>query len=66
MEEKRPRKRKYFSLVIGLAFIGYGLYRLYTIFTGTEYSNFRLIIAIGFVVLGAADLYRFFNPRVRE
>lgn len=62
-EQDSPRKRNYLNLVVGLAFFGYGSYRLFTIFTGGDYSNFRLIIAIGFVVLGALDLYKFFKPQ---
>ncbi|UZH55273.1 hypothetical protein JRG66_15205 [Salinimicrobium tongyeongense] len=54
-----PRKN-YFSLVVGIAFIGYGGYRIYTFLTGAEYTTFRIIIAIGFIVLGGFDLYKFF------
>lgn len=54
-----PRKN-YFNLVLGIAFLGYGSYRIYTFLTGAEYTTFRLIVAIGFIILGAFDLYRFF------
>lgn len=67
MEENNvPGRRNFFNLIIGLAFFGYGCYRIYTFFTGTEYSTFRVIIAVGFVVLGLADLYRFFKPKSRK
>ena len=63
MEENHsPRRKNYLNLIIGLAFLVYGSYRIFSFYTGTEYTNFRLIIAIGFIVLGAADLYRFFKP----
>ncbi|PAM92628.1 hypothetical protein B4N84_22200 [Flavobacterium sp. IR1] len=57
-----PKKRNYLNLIIGLAFFGYGSYRIFTYYNGAEYSNFRLIIAIGFITLGAVDLYKFFKP----
>lgn len=63
MTNNSPHKHKnYLHLVIGLGFFGYGSFRLYSFLNGTEYSNFRLIVAIGFVVLGALDLYKFFKP----
>ncbi|MGI0106570.1 hypothetical protein [Salinimicrobium sp. WS361] len=55
-----PRKN-YFNLVVGLAFLGYGGYRIYTFLTGAEYTTFRIIIAIGFIILGGFDLYKFFR-----
>ena len=64
MEKKRPAKRKnILNLLIGIAFSGYGFFRLFTYFNGAEYTNFRLIISFGFIILGFADLYRFFKSR---
>lgn len=56
--------RNYFNLILGVGFLGYGGYRLFTFITGAEYTTFRIIIALGFVILGAFDLYKFFrnNP----
>jgi len=56
-------RRNYFNLFLGIGFLGYGGYRLYTFFTGAEYTTFRIIIAIGFVILGAFDLYKFFSNK---
>ena len=56
-------RRNYFNLFLGIAFLGYGGYRLYTFFTGAEYTTFRIIVAIGFIVLGVFDLYKFFNRK---
>lgn len=56
-----PKKRNIFNLIIGLAFVGYGTYRLFTYFRGTEYSTFRLVISVGFVILGIYDLYKFYR-----
>ena len=62
MDNERPPKKEYFNLVIGVAFLGYGSYRLFSFMQGAPYSTFRIIIAIGFVILGGWDLYRFFKP----
>lgn len=62
-----PPKKNYFNLILGVAFLGYGGYRLFTFFTGAEYTTFRIIIALGFVILGAFDLYKFYkNNRAAE
>jgi len=64
MEQQNPPKRRnLFNLVIGLAFVGYGSYRLFTYFNGAEYSTFRLVIAVGFVILGIYDLYKYYAAR---
>lgn len=60
MEDSTPAKR-YFNLLIGIAFLIYGSYRLFTFFTGAAYNTFRIIVAIIFVMLGAWDIYRFFK-----
>ena len=60
MENQTPKKKNLFSLIIGIGFIGYGSYRLFTYFNGAEYSTFRLVIAVGFIILGAYDLYKFY------
>jgi hypothetical protein len=61
MKMSAAHRRNYFNLFLGIAFLGYGGYRLFTFFTGAEYTTFRIIIAIGFVVLGFFDLYKFFR-----
>ena len=62
-QENSPKSRNIYNLIIGLGFVGYGSYRLFTYFTGTEYSTFRLVIAVGFVILGLYDLYKFYASR---
>ncbi|MFD0975909.1 hypothetical protein [Salinimicrobium gaetbulicola] len=62
MKESRPAKG-YFSLIIGIAFLIYGGYRLYTFYMGEPYNTFRIIVAIIFVLLGTWDIYRFFRTR---
>lgn len=61
MEEEKPRKKNVFNLILGIAFLGYGGFRLITYLNGTHYSTFRFLIAIGFVVLGAIDLYKYYK-----
>lgn len=56
-------RNNYFNLFLGIAFLGYGGYRLFTFFNGAEYTTFRIIIAIGFIILGAFDLYKFFKNK---
>ncbi len=60
-----PRK-SYFNLILGIAFLGYGGYRLFTFVTGAEYTTFRIIIALGFIILGVFDLYKFFKGQPEE
>lgn len=62
MKANGPAK-EYFSLIIGLAFLTYGGYRLYTFLTGAPYNTFRIIVAIIFVLIGGWDIYRFFRMK---
>ena len=64
--EDAPRKKNYFNLILGIAFLGYGVYRLFTFANGAPYSTFRIIIAIGFVLLGAWDLQKFYKSARKE
>ena len=66
MENKPGKRKNFLSLIIGSAFISYGSYRLITYFNGAEYSTFRLVIAVGFIVLGAYDLYKFYSSIQNE
>lgn len=56
-----PQTKNYLNLILGVAFVGYGSYRLISYFQGAELSNFRIVIAVGFVLLGAYDLFKFFS-----
>ncbi len=66
MEDDSPRKKNYFNLILGIAFLGYGTYRLFTFVNGAPSTTFRIIIAIGFVLLGAWDLQKFFKSVQKE
>lgn len=58
--------RSYLQLVLGIVFIGYGSYRLYTFFHGTFPPVYRIIVVGGILLFGAWDLYKFFRPRNRK
>lgn len=62
MVENKKAQRNILNLIIGLAFFGYGSFRLYSYLTGEEYSNLRIVIFIGFLVLGIIDIYKYFRP----
>ncbi|GAB2776512.1 hypothetical protein GCM10010465_23930 [Actinomadura fibrosa] len=63
---ENTRRHNYLNLIVGLAFLSYGFYRLFTFWNGVPYTTFRIIIAIGFIIMGGWDLYRFFNPSEEE
>lgn len=58
---KKPPAKNYISLFIGLAFIGYGGYRLVSFYLGAPYNTFRIIVDIVLVLLGLWDVYGFFK-----
>lgn len=59
-------RKNIFNLIFGIGFLGYGSYRLYTFIEGAPYTTFRLIITIGFIVLGCIDLFRYFRGQRKE
>lgn len=59
--KERTRSRNYLSLLIGIAFVSYGGYRLISFYMGAPYNTFRVIVDIALVLFGAWDIYRFFK-----
>ncbi|APG60033.1 hypothetical protein [Christiangramia salexigens] len=59
-EEERPQ-RNIWNLVLGIAFLGYGSFRLYQKSNSTETDNFGIILAIGFILFGIYDLYKYYK-----
>lgn len=55
------QERNYLQLALGLIFISYGGYRLYTFFHGEEHPVYRIIVVSGIILFGAWDIYRFFK-----
>lgn len=66
MDNGEPAQKNYFNLIVGIAFVGYGGYRLVSFYRGAPYSTFRMIIAVGIVLLGVWDLYKFYKPSGKE
>lgn len=59
-EEQQP-KRNIWNLVLGIAFLGYGSFRLYQKLQMSESDNFGIILAIGFILFGFYDLYKYYK-----
>lgn len=58
--ETDGRRNKWY-LILGILFLGYGSYRLYSHLTAVETDNFGSVLAIGFIVFGIYDLFRYFK-----
>lgn len=56
-----PIRRNIWNLVLGLIFLFYGSYRIYTLTNDYEANTFSLILAIGFVVFGLYDLWKYYK-----
>jgi len=61
--EKQEQQKSIWNLVAGIAFLGFGSYRIYNHFYGESIGqdNFRLILAFAFVGFGLYRLYGYFN-----
>tara|TARA_B100000929_G_C15250122_1_gene332907 strand:+ start:42 stop:251 length:210 start_codon:yes stop_codon:yes gene_type:complete len=59
-QEQKP-KRNIWNLVLGLLFLGYGSFRLYQKTQLQESDNFGMVIAVGFIIFGIYDLYKYFK-----
>lgn len=58
--EEKP-KRNIWNLVLGIIFIGYGSFRLYQKSMAEDPDNFGIILAVGFIIFGIYDLYKYFK-----
>ncbi|MBE7639906.1 MULTISPECIES: hypothetical protein [Salegentibacter] len=61
MSNLKGGKRNKWYLILGIIFLVYGTYRLYTHLTAAETDNFGSILAVGFIVFGIYDLFRYFK-----
>ncbi len=59
IEETPPQKRNIWYLVLGILFVGYGSYRLYTLSSDIENNVFGFILAIAFIAFGFYDLWKY-------
>ena len=58
--EEKP-KRNIWNLVLGIVFVSYGSFRLYQKMQTSETDTFGLILAIGFIIFGIYDLYKYYK-----
>lgn len=61
MNNLKGGKRNKWHLILGILFLVYGIYRLYTHLTATETDNFGTILAVGFIGFGIYDLFKYFR-----
>lgn len=62
IEHERP-PRNTWNLILGIVFLGYGSARLYQRLKNSEDDTFGIILAIGFIIFGIYDLYKYFFSR---
>ncbi|WP_037319534.1 hypothetical protein [Salegentibacter sp. Hel_I_6] len=61
MSNLQGGKRNKWHLILGILFLVYGAYRLYTHLTAEVTDNFGLILAVGFIIFGIYDLFKYFK-----
>lgn len=60
IENTPPAPRKnIWNLVLGIAFIGYGTYRVYTLSSDIESNVLGFVLGIGFIAFGIYDLWKY-------
>lgn len=60
IENAPPAPRKnIWNLVLGIAFIGYGSYRVYTLSSDIESNVLGFVLGIGFIAFGIYDLWKY-------
>ncbi|MCH4823496.1 hypothetical protein ML462_09980 [Gramella lutea] len=58
--EERPQRNKW-NLILGILFIGYGSFRLYQKLQLPDSDNFGIFLAVGFILFGIYDLWKYFK-----
>lgn len=59
IENTPPPKKNIWNLVLGIAFIGYGSYRVYTLSNDIESNVLGFVLGIGFIAFGIYDLWKY-------
>ncbi len=59
VDEAPPQKKNIWYLVLGILFVGYGSYRLYTLSSDIENNVFGFVLAIAFIAFGFYDLWKY-------
>ncbi len=54
-----PQKKNIWYLVLGILFVGYGSFRLYTLSSDIENNVFGFVLAIAFIAFGFYDLWKY-------
>ncbi|QED37558.1 hypothetical protein FK178_07380 [Antarcticibacterium arcticum] len=54
-----PPRKNIWNLVLGIAFIGYGSYRVYTLSNDIESNVLGFVLGIGFIAFGLYDLWKY-------
>lgn len=62
IENERP-PRNTWNLILGIVFLCYGAARLYQRLKNSEDDTFGIILAIGFIIFGIYDLYKYFSRK---
>ena len=57
---ERPERNKW-NLILGIIFLAYGSFRLYQKLQLSEPDNFGLILAVGFILFGFYDLWKYYK-----
>lgn len=60
-EEEQKPQRNIWNLVLGIVFLGYGCFRLYQKLQLQESDTFGIVLAVGFIIFGIYDLYKYFK-----
>jgi hypothetical protein len=61
MENNTPLKRNIWNLVLGIIFLGYGTYRIYSLSNDIEGNILGFVLAIAFIVFGLYDLWKYYK-----
>ena len=59
--DQAPIQRNIWNLVLGIIFLGYGSYRVYTLSNDFESNILGFILAIAFIGFGVYDLWKYYK-----
>ncbi|MFV8224660.1 hypothetical protein [Christiangramia aquimixticola] len=60
-EVNESPQRNIWHLVLGILFLFYGSFRLYTLLNSVQTDNLGIALAIGFILFGFYDLYKYYK-----
>ncbi len=59
MENETPKNKNIWNLVLGIIFVGYGSYRVYTLSSNINENILGFILGIAFIAFGLYDLWKY-------